>query len=318
MAPLTLRRREPRVHVDSRRDDLGPALFSTALVTVGRWRCPVECAVFADSGPARGHLFVFPRTSVWIEHEGGRRFVADPTVVTFYNAGQRYRRYALHPAGDHGEWFAVAPSVLRDVLGRRDPALADREAPRFPFTHGPSDRPGYAAQRAVYAHVCETPVPDALFVEETLLGVLDRAVAAALTQQAGPRTSSARERDLAEAARSVLARGFAGGESLHAIASHVGCSAFHLARVFRRVTGRSLHGYRTELRLRAALDRLASPSTDLLDLALALGFSSHSHFTSAFRAAFGLTPSDVRGRLTGGRTRELIARICMPRHSAGA
>lgn len=92
-APFALRRREPPVPPDSGRDALGPALFATPLVTVGRWRCPPQSPVFADSGPARAHLFVFPRTSVWIQHEGAARFVADPTVVTYYNAGQRYRRF---------------------------------------------------------------------------------------------------------------------------------------------------------------------------------------------------------------------------------
>jgi AraC-like DNA-binding protein len=35
-------------------------------------------------------------------------------------------------------------------------------------------------------------------------------------------------------------------------------------------------------------------ATDLTDLALRLGFSSHSHFTAAFRKSFGCTPSHFR------------------------
>jgi len=33
---------------------------------------------------------------------------------------------------------------------------------------------------------------------------------------------------------------------------------------------------------------------DITDLALELGYSSHSHFTAAFRSALGVTPSDYR------------------------
>jgi AraC family transcriptional regulator len=47
--------------------------------------------------------------------------------------------------------------------------------------------------------------------------------------------------------------------------------------------------------LRAALERLAEPGVDLIDIALDLGFSSHSHFTECFRRNFGKTPSAVRG-----------------------
>lgn len=307
LAPLTERRQEPPPRPDGGREALGPALFVTSLVAVGRWRCPSDHPVFADSGPARGHLFVFPRSSVWIQHEGGARFVADPATVTFYNHGQRYRRFALSPAGDRGEWFAVAPGVLVELLGRRDPAAGDRGDHLFTFTHGPSDRRSYLAQRAVYEHVCREEAPDPLFVEETMLAVLDRVSALA---GGGMRRRGARPPgpalDLVERTREILAVRFAERASLHDLARAVECSPFHLARVFRQSTGTSLHRHRTDLRLRAALERLGDPRSDLLELALSVGYASHSHFSEVFRAAFGTTPSTVRERLTCGRARDLV------------
>ena len=77
----------------------------------------------------------------------------------------------------------------------------------------------------------------------------------------------------------------------------MGCSVFHLERVFKSRTGFSLYAYRNQLRLRAALERLGDGDVDLIDIALDLGFSSHSHFTEAFRRNFGKTPSAVRDRL---------------------
>jgi AraC-like DNA-binding protein len=59
------------------------------------------------------------------------------------------------------------------------------------------------------------------------------------------------------------------------------------------VEGVPLHGYLTQLRLARALVELPHAS-DLTTLALDLGFSSHSHFTAVFRAAFGCTPSQFR------------------------
>jgi AraC-like DNA-binding protein len=83
----------------------------------------------------------------------------------------------------------------------------------------------------------------------------------------------------------------------------VGVSAFHLARLFRRQTGFSLHGYRTRIRLLQALDRVAEARGALTDLALDLGFSSQSHFTDAFRRAFGVPP----GALARSEIRSLAA-----------
>jgi len=39
-----------------------------------------------------------------------------------------------------------------------------------------------------------------------------------------------------------------------------------------------------------------------------LGFSSHSHFTAAFREAFGVAPSELRGRVTRARLQDVLER----------
>jgi AraC-like DNA-binding protein len=77
------------------------------------------------------------------------------------------------------------------------------------------------------------------------------------------------------------------------VAREVGASPAYLTDVFRRAEGVPLHGYLTQLRLARALDELAS-ADDLTNLALDLGFSSHSHFTAVFRRWFGTTPSRFR------------------------
>ena len=95
------------------------------------------------------------------------------------------------------------------------------------------------------------------------------------------------------------------------IAASLGVSRFQLSRIFRSQTGFSLLGYRNQLRLRAALDRLADPSTRLHALADELGFANHSHFTAAFREAFGLRPSELRGPIG----RETLGRV-LARHAS--
>ena len=77
------------------------------------------------------------------------------------------------------------------------------------------------------------------------------------------------------------------------LARALAVSPFHLARVFRATVGRSLHAWRTQVRLRVALERVLD-GADLMTVALDAGFSSHSHFTQSFRTAFGAAPSTVR------------------------
>jgi AraC-like DNA-binding protein len=77
------------------------------------------------------------------------------------------------------------------------------------------------------------------------------------------------------------------------IAGEVGVSTTYLAQVFSEQEGIPLYRYHLQLRLARALDLLPKRE-DLTGLALDLGFSSHSHFTSAFRRHYGISPSEFR------------------------
>jgi AraC family transcriptional regulator len=106
--------------------------------------------------------------------------------------------------------------------------------------------------------------------------------------------TAAAHRDLAERATALIARSLAQPLSLPRLAERLRTSPFHLARVFRAQTGFSVDAYGRSLRLRAALERLPAYTDGLTALALELGFSSHSHFTEAFRREFGVAPSVLR------------------------
>lgn len=96
-----------------------------------------------------------------------------------------------------------------------------------------------------------------------------------------------------------LASDPASSASLGEIAQAVAASPFPLAPRFKRATGVGLHGYRTQLRMAQSLARLGDGEGDLTGLALDLGYSSHSHFTAAFEAHFGVAPGRARGLLAG-------------------
>jgi len=80
---------------------------------------------------------------------------------------------------------------------------------------------------------------------------------------------------------------------LDEIASAVALSPYTASRVFHREAGLPLRIYNRRLRLRTALARIADRHA-LSQVALELGFFDHAHFTKAFRAEFGMTPSEWR------------------------
>jgi AraC family transcriptional regulator len=87
--------------------------------------------------------------------------------------------------------------------------------------------------------------------------------------------------------------------TLNEISARVGKHPVHLAREFRRYFGETVGTYRRQLRLQRA-EAMLGNGIGLTETALACGFNSHSHFCRAFKAAYGLTPSQFCSRR--GRT----------------
>jgi AraC-like DNA-binding protein len=273
-------------------------VFESPSVQIGAFRCPVGHPAFADSGPIRNHCFVFPRTSVVIQHRDARPFPADPTVATLYNKGQEYRRRPISPDGDRCDWYAVSSAILREAVAEYDRAAADDCQRPIQFARTVVDAETYLRQRQLFSMAVREPAPDPFFVEETVLDLLDRVLARAYAGAArSPRGTRRAADTLADAACALLGRRFAERLSLDDVARALNTSVYHLCRSFRRATGGTLHDHRNQLRLRSALDCLEAGECDLSRLALDLGYSSHSHFTAAFHRAYGFTPSEVRGRL---------------------
>jgi AraC-like DNA-binding protein len=274
-------------------------IFRSELLNVGLFRCPPAYTRFSDTGPATGHWLVFPRTSVRITHAGGEPIIADPNLVMFYNKAQEYCRAKLSDRGDICEWFDFAPSVIAAALQVYDPATADLTERPFRFTHTPSDARVYLRQRLVVEHLLNTNPPDALFVEEALLGVLDAVLRHAyqvrgVYPQALGWEGQRRARAVSGAVQEVLNLRFQHAVTLTQLAGEVYSSPYQLCRLFRQQTGYSIHQYLNQLRLRTALEAVADGADDLTALALDLGYASHSHFTQAFRQSFGLPPSHLR------------------------
>ncbi len=78
------------------------------------------------------------------------------------------------------------------------------------------------------------------------------------------------------------------------LAREIGLSRFHLWRAFKQSTGITPYAFRAKRRLEKSCDLLRSSGRSLTEIAMECGFGSSSHFTTAFKRAFGTTPTDFR------------------------
>lgn len=79
------------------------------------------------------------------------------------------------------------------------------------------------------------------------------------------------------------------------LAQDVGMSTRQLERLFRRYLNRSPKRYYMELRLQRARNLLMQTDMSVINVALASGFSSPSHFSKCYRSHFQTTPYRERG-----------------------
>ncbi|WP_108858628.1 GlxA family transcriptional regulator [Ruegeria sp. Alg231-54] len=83
------------------------------------------------------------------------------------------------------------------------------------------------------------------------------------------------------------------------LAKDVGMSTRQLERLFRRYLSRSPKRYYMELRLHKARNLLMQTDMSVINVALACGFASPSHFSKCYRAHYNTTPYRERGAQSG-------------------
>jgi AraC-like DNA-binding protein len=248
------------------------SVYSSPVLRVGVFRCPPGDALWHevnDNIGERPHV-IFPGTAVGLVRRG-LRLTATPNDVVFYRPFETYERLLRDARGD--VCLFIAPHEL--------------DVPAAPL--GRADARTFLLARRLASGLEQ---PDALFVEETAAELVARAIRG-LAAPSGRRAATQRDRaELAEAAKDLLLARLAEPMALGALARELHVSPFHLTRVFREQTGRTLTAYLHDLRLRVAVDRIGEES--LSRIAADLGYASPSHFTDRFRAAFGAPPSQLR------------------------
>ncbi len=275
-------------------------LHRSESVTVADYRCHSHERGRGPEEVSDADSIVLMRRGVFMKHVRGDEVIADSASVLFFSRGEPYR--VSHPAGcgDQCTIFTPSRDTLAELLAAHDPWSQDHPEAPFRLMHAPAASRGYLRHRVLFERLNAGPADD-IAVGEVVFDVLDHvlealAEAKATARRRQPERRATREahRDLAAAARLALAQGHHERLTLAGLARLVHSSPYHLSRLFRRVTGMSIHQHLNRLRLREALDRLARGERDLTSIALACGFFDHSHFANAFRREFGITPSQCR------------------------
>jgi AraC-like DNA-binding protein len=230
---------------------------------------------------------VFAYRGVYVRHVGHDQAVAEANQVLFFNATEGYR--ISHPVegGDASLTLVINEPLLRELAPRA--FLRDTATLAF---HQQRRRIDARAQVlvALIGHSLRHNIAEPLEAEGLALTLVQRALGPRTTHAAG---ATVGRQLLVDRAKLVLTSDLARRWTLAEIAAEVRCSPVYLTQVFRQVEGLPLYRYQLRLRLARALDLLAHYD-DLTTLSLDLGFSSHSHFSAAFREAYGRSPSEFR------------------------
>jgi AraC family transcriptional regulator len=267
-------------------------LLDSGTVTVRHVDCAGTCRHRSAEECASHTHFVFPYRGLYLRHVGGDLAVADANHVLLFNEGQGYQ--VSHPVsgGDASLVLSVAQPLLAELAPKE--LVCEGAAFNFNQQHLRIDARAQALVMLL-KHSLKQGSIEPLEAEGLALTLVSRAI--------GPRTSRASgathaRRRLVDRVKVMLAGDLSRRWTLAEIAREIRGSPVYLTQVFQQVEGLPLYRYHLRLRLARALDLLVE-RVDLSALAQDLGFSSHSHFSAAFKQAYGMTPAEFRSAGAG-------------------
>jgi AraC-like DNA-binding protein len=262
-------------------------LLDTATANVRDVVCSGECRHPSPAECAQSTFLVFPYRGVYVRHVGRHDCVAEGNQVVFFNKAEEY--CISHPVegGDACLSVGVADHWLEELAPKEAMRGGDELAFRRHRRRIDARTQALVAtlRYSLDRHVAET------LQAETLTLTLIRTALGERTSHA-TRASIGRQK-LVDRTKLLLSSDPARRWTLGEIGVAIGVSPVYLTQVFQQVEGMPLYRYQLRLRLARALDLLGRYE-DLTTLSMDLGFSSHSHFSSAFRQTYGRTPAEFQ------------------------
>jgi AraC-like DNA-binding protein len=249
-------------------------------VSVRTVTCRHALGTFGESTVTDRAGVVLVRRGCFIRESEGTEQVLDSSMA-YLNYPCREERFAHpHDGGDECLVIDLDLALFSELFPR-----AERTTRR---------EIAVTTEIGVQHRLLEASAPDGRV--EAALGLAAEVARLVAETPSAPRVSAGARRIVRDA-REALAEDPT--LTLAGLASALCVSSHHLSRAFSAVTGRSVSRHRIELRIGAALDRLAAGEEDLSRLAADLGFADHAHLTRTLRHHAGRTPSQMRALLAG-------------------
>lgn len=237
---------------------------------------------WSDPETPLGHQLMLVRRGVFRARVGGRTLLADPTIA--YLGGPAQEQSIAHRVGTEDTCTALLMSESFMV----EVTQGARVQGSVPVTGDLA-----VAHRLLSARARRCT--DSFELAEMTIRLVGRLLTAppAIQHASTRAATAAARRTLVDAARELLT-GDPATLGLRQVAQRLGCSPYHLSRIFRRQTGMTLTRYRNSIRVHIALDAIEAGNANLADLAAELGFADHAHLTRTVRDECGHTPQALR------------------------
>ena len=82
------------------------------------------------------------------------------------------------------------------------------------------------------------------------------------------------------------------------LAKEIGLSRVHLHRKLKNITGITTVEFIRNIRLKKAAELLRDKKLNISQIAYIVGFSSHTHFSTAFKKFYGMSPTEYIDKVT--------------------
>lgn len=223
----------------------------------------------------------------YVARSAGYHSVFDDPVPASRCAQQRHQFLSLQFSRSSLQPQLVESEADLDPLVRRA-VFADKETSVVS-----TPRPMTAEQRTLVAGLLEPPVPkpaQSLWYRSKALELMAHFLFTPKEPELFCMRQKRVARDRVARTKELLARDLANPPTLEAIGQEVGCSPFHLSRIFSREAGLTIPQFLRNQRMERAAELLRSGRYNVTEAATEVGYSSLSHFSKAFCETIGCCP----------------------------
>lgn len=226
--------------------------------------------------------------SDYVAGSSGYYAVAEEPLPATRHGNERHKFITVEFSRDHLQ------KQLAGCEGDLEPQVRRAIFPIKEISVVSTPQPMGAVQRNVVATLLQPPVPKAaqsLWYQSKALELM----AHFLFTPKDPELFCMRQkrvaRDRVAHTKELLARDLANPPALESLGQEVGCSPFHLSRIFSREVGLTIPQFLRNLRMERAAELLRNGRYNVTEAATEVGYSSLSHFSKAFCETIGCCPA---------------------------